>query len=61
MRKILWIAFEIATAVVGYHIHGSVFWAVMDFLFSPIAWLKWMICHEVSVTVIREAFSFFLS
>lgn len=48
------------TAMVGYQIHGSVFWSVMDFIFWPIVWCKWFIYHEVSVSIIKQAFSFFL-
>jgi hypothetical protein len=50
----------IATAIIGYNIHGSIFWAIVDFLFAPIAWIKWLICQEVNLTIIRESFSFFM-
>ena len=50
----------LATSVIGYHIHNSIFWAVMDFLFFPLAWLKWLLCHEVNMTIIKESFSWFL-
>lgn len=49
------------TSMVGYHIHQSLFWAVMDFLFYPFAWVKWLIYHEVSQQVLRETFSWFFS
>ena len=56
------IAFLIAaaTAMIGYHIHGDVFWAVMDFFFTPLAWLKWLICQQVNLTIIKDTFAFFL-
>lgn len=50
----------IATAMIGYQIHGSVFWAIIDWWLAPLAWLKWMLCHEVNVSIIKEAFAFFL-
>jgi hypothetical protein len=50
----------IPTAIIGYAIHHSIFWSVMDFIFLPLAWIKWLICQEVSVSVIKSAFSFFL-
>lgn len=50
----------LSTAIIGKQIHGSVFWAVIDFFFMPPAWLKWLICQEVSISVIRAAFDFFL-
>jgi hypothetical protein len=58
--SLVWALFGIATAIIGYHIHHSILWAIVDWMFSPIAWLKWMICQEVSITIIKEAFSFFL-
>lgn len=54
------IPFAVATAMVGYHIHGSMFWAICDFFFSPFAWAKWMIMGQVNITIIKETFSFFL-
>lgn len=52
--------FGVITAMIGYHIHGSIFWAIVDFLFIPIAWIKWLVCHEVSMSIIRDTFTFFL-
>jgi hypothetical protein len=51
--------FSLATAVVGKQIHGSVFWAVVDFIFAPLVWLKWLIYHDVSLSIIGKAFEFF--
>ena len=51
----------VATAMVGYHIHGSVFWAIMDFLFPFFAWAKWLIMHQVNLSIVKATFSFFLS
>lgn len=51
----------IITARVGYFIHGSIGWSIVDFIFWPFAWLKWLLCDEVNMTVIKSAFSFFLS
>lgn len=50
----------IPTAIIGYEIHGSIFWSVIDLLFYPIVWAKWLICQEVNMTIIKNAFSFFL-
>lgn len=51
---------SILTAMVGNTIHGSVFWTVMDFLFAPLPWLKWIIFQEVNLSIIKETFSWFL-
>jgi len=59
--SVLYLIISIATAVIGMQIHNSVFWAIVDFFFWPFAWLKWLICHEVSISIIKEAFSFFFN
>ncbi len=51
--------FCICTAMIGYKIHHSIFWSILDFLFTPFAWLKWMIMEQVNVTIIKSAFEFF--
>jgi len=56
-----WFILAICTAMVGHKIHGSLFWSIVDFFFAPIAWAKWLICHEVNITLIKDAFSFFLT
>ena len=48
------------TAITGYAIHHSIFWSIMDYLFYPLAWAKWLILQEVNLTIIKTAFSFFL-
>jgi hypothetical protein len=57
--KTLYLIFSILVAMVGYHIHGSLFWSVMDFIFTPITIIKWLICHEVTMTIIKDTFSWF--
>lgn len=47
------------TTLVGYHLHGSIFYAIMDFLFWPLVWLKWMLFHEVTLSAIKQTFSWF--
>ena len=54
------ILFSLPTAMIGYQIHSSTFWAIMDFIFWPIVWVKWFIFHEVTLSIIKEAFSWFL-
>jgi hypothetical protein len=56
----LYLIFDVATAMVGNTIHGSTFWSIMDFLFAPLAWIKWLLYHEVSLSVLHQTFDFFL-
>ena len=51
----------IATAIIGHEIHGSLFWAIVDFFFWPFAWAKWFLFQEVSVSTIKTAFAFFFN
>jgi hypothetical protein len=53
--------FAIATAIIGHEIHGSIFWSIVDFLFWPFAWIKWLVCSEVNISIIKNAFSFFMN
>lgn len=52
--------FAFCTAMIGYTIHTSLFWSIMDFFFAPFAWMKWLIMHQVNITIIKETFSFFI-
>jgi hypothetical protein len=54
------IIFTLPTAMIGYHIHNSIFWAIIDFIFWPIVWIKWLILQEVNLTIIKETFNFLL-
>jgi hypothetical protein len=45
--------------MIGYHIHGSIFWAIVDFLFVPLAWIKWLVMHQVTLSVIKATFAWF--
>jgi NhaP-type Na+/H+ or K+/H+ antiporter len=60
MKRLLYLAFCLGTAVIGHHIHGSGFWAVVNFLFAPLSWLYWLVTQQVSLTIIHDSFSFFL-
>jgi hypothetical protein len=48
------------TAMIGYTIHNSLFWSIIDFIFMPYVWCKWIVCHEVNISIIKKTFEFFL-
>lgn len=56
---IFWLIAGTLTAMVGHEIHGGVFWTIMNFIFWPFSWAKWLICHDVNLTIIKNTFSFF--
>lgn len=60
LQAFLTIIIEIITAIVGYEIHKSIFWTIIDLIFAPVAWAKWIICHEVTLAIIKQAFAWFL-
>ncbi len=51
----------VLTAMVGHAIHGSLFWSIVDFLFYPIAIIKWLICQEITISVFHKAFPWFFN
>jgi hypothetical protein len=58
MMRFLYIILCTVTAMIGYTIHGSLFWSIVNFIFCPISWAKWLICKEVSLSVIKQTFAF---
>jgi len=55
------IIFSLPTAIIAYTINGdSIFWAIVDYFLWPLAWLKWIICQEVTVSIIKKSFEWFL-
>ena len=59
MKDILYTVFYVLIAMIGYHIHHSIFWSIFDSFFSPLVLLKWIICHEITLTIIKDTFSWF--
>jgi len=56
----VWLILGVLTSMVGYTIHNSIFWAIMDVLFWPFAWIKWLVLKQVNLSIIKETFEFFL-
>lgn len=49
----------VCTSMIGYTIHKSIFWSIVDFIFCPIAWIKWLFCKEVTLEIIKKTFEWF--
>lgn len=56
--RIIYFLFQIATAMIGYTIHGNLFYSFVNLCFAPLAWLYWLITHNVNMTIIQQTFSF---
>ena len=59
--SIFWLFMAVATAMIGHSIHHSIFWCILDFIFWPFTWIKWLVLHQVNISIIKAAFSFFLN
>jgi hypothetical protein len=57
--SLIYLIFAVLTAMIGKTIHGSTGWAIADFFFCPFAWIKWLICHEVTLSIIKKTFTWF--
>lgn len=51
----------VITAMIGYHIHHSVGYSILNFIFAPISWIYWLITEQVNIAIIKETFSFFFN
>ncbi len=59
--QIFWLIMATCSAMTGFQIHHSIAWACVDFLFWPVALIKWLICHQINLSLIQATFSFFLT
>lgn len=61
LNGIFWILVSVATAMVGYQIHHNLFYSIINFIFWPISWVYWLVCHDVNLSLIKKTFEFFLT
>ena len=54
-----YVPFALITSCIGYHLHGSIILAILDWIFWPFVWFKWLIFHQVTLTAVKETFSWF--
>lgn len=46
----------------GYTLNNnSLFWGIVDGLFYPIAFVKWIFCEQLTLTLVKNAFPFFFN
>ncbi len=48
----------IGTAMVGYTKHHSLFWAFLDFWFTPLTLVYWLVTKQINISLIKETFAF---
>ena len=67
LSSIVCFILAVCSAMVAYRVnvdagsHWPLFWSCVDFFFWPLAWAKWLICHQVSFTLIKGVFGFLLA
>ena len=59
LGRLLYIIASACTAMIGYTIHKSIFWSIVDFILTPLVWIKWLIFHEVTLEIIKKTFHWF--
>jgi hypothetical protein len=53
---LLFLLFQVAVAMIGYHMHKDIGWAIVDFIFAPIVAIYWLVTNQVNLTLIKETF-----
>ena len=48
--------------VLGYNLNNnSLFWGIIDAIFYPIVLIKWLICEELTLSLVKQSFPFFFN
>jgi hypothetical protein len=59
LQSIFIMMLQFITGVIGWNLHHSVFFTIIDVVFMPIIWLKWFIFQEVNLEFIKNCFNWF--
>lgn len=59
-RYFIWLL-PTCISMIGYTMHNSFWWAVLDFIFSPVVLCKWLIYHQITWSIIKQTFEFFFN
>lgn len=59
MREVLYLIFCVLTGMIAHKLYHDVLIAIICALFAPIAWIKWLICHDVTLAVLKATFNWF--
>lgn len=59
MKEIFYLFIAVIVSMLGYTIHNSLLWAIVDFIFWPLVLIKWLICHELTLPIIKQTFTWF--
>ena len=59
MKEIIYLLFCVATGMIAHKLYHDVLIAILSAIFWPIAWIKWLICHEVTLNLLKATFQWF--
>jgi hypothetical protein len=59
IRLIIYVLFCVATGMIAHKLYHDVLIAIIAGVFAPISWIKWLICHEVTLSVLKATFDWF--
>lgn len=64
LLNILALPLNVAVAMLGYNVNVAadsytpLFWSVVDFFFGPLALAKWLVCHQLTHSLLVQTFGF---
>lgn len=61
--SIIYFTGAIGTAIISRNFNGGGFgwfFVLWDFFLWPLAWIKWLICKEVNLSILKTIFSWYL-
>lgn len=60
MKRFIYTVLAIATGMIAYRLYHGVLTAIILAIFWPITCIKWLICQEVTLTVLKATFGWFM-
>ena len=59
LGRVLYAVLCVCVAMIGYEMHGSVGWAIVDLIFTPVVLIYWLVTQQINLSLLQETFSFF--
>lgn len=53
---LIYTVLSVMTAMIGYQIHHNLFYSIINFIFTPISWIYWLLTDQVTIEIIRKTF-----
>jgi hypothetical protein len=59
MMRLLYLICAVITGMVAWTITHHWVWVLLCFIFWPVAWVYWLVTHQVNLSIIKETFPWF--